>query len=206
MTSLVLIGGGGHCRSCIDVIESTTSYEVFGIVGEIDGEKMPVLGYPVLGTDEALVGLLQDCPMALITVGQIKTPELRKRLYHLVQDLGGSFPVVVSPQAYVSRRAEVGVGTIVMHGATLNVGVSVGINCIINSQALVEHDAEIGSHSHVSTGARVNGGASIGEGTFLGSGAVVNQGITVGNNCIIASGAVIRSDVPEGTQVRGEWQ
>jgi len=206
MTPLVLIGGGGHCRSCIDVIESTKFYEVFGIVGEIDGDSKPVLGYPILGTDEALSGLLQDYPMALITVGQIKTPELRKRLYQMVQDNGGTFPVVVSSRAYVSGRAEVGAGTIVMHGAALNVGASVGINCIINSQALVEHDTEIGSHSHISTGARVNGGVSIGEGTFLGSGVVVNQGITIGNNCVIASGAVIRSDVPEGTQVRGEWQ
>jgi sugar O-acyltransferase (sialic acid O-acetyltransferase NeuD family) len=206
MTPLMLIGSGGHCRSCIDVIETTKSYEVFGIVAQIGVERSPVLGYPILGTDEDLAGLLQDCPTAFITVGQIRTPDNRKRLYHLVQDMGGTFPVVVSPHAYVSSRAKVGDGTIIMHGATLNIGASVGINCIINSQALVEHDAEIGPHAHISTGARVNGGVSIGEGTFLGSGAVVNQGISVGNNCIIASGAVIRSDVPEGTQVRGEWQ
>ncbi len=206
MTPLVLIGGGGHCRSCVDVIESTKSYQVLGIVERISGKTNPTLSYPTIGTDADLVGLLRDCPTALITVGQIRTPELRKELYKLVQDSGGTLPVIVSPHAYVSGRAEVGAGTIVMHGATLNVGASVGMNCIINSQALVEHDVEIGPHSHISTGARVNGGVSIGEGTFLGSGAVVNQGITVGRNCIIASGAVIRSDVPEGTQVRGEWQ
>jgi sugar O-acyltransferase (sialic acid O-acetyltransferase NeuD family) len=206
MTQLILVGGGGHCRSCIDVIESTKSYEIAGIVAQIGAEESPVLSYPIIGTDNDLDGLMRNCPTALITVGQIKTPELRKRLFQLVQDSGGTFPVVTSPHAYVSGRAKVGAGTIVLHGATINVGASVGVNCIVNSHALVEHDVNIGSHTHISTGARVNGGVSIGEGTFLGSGAVVNEGITIGNNCVIGSGALIRSDVPEGTQVTGEWQ
>ncbi len=29
---IVLIGGGGHCRSAIDVIELTNKYEIIGIV------------------------------------------------------------------------------------------------------------------------------------------------------------------------------
>jgi sugar O-acyltransferase (sialic acid O-acetyltransferase NeuD family) len=206
MTPLILVGGGGHCRSCIDVIESTKYHEIVGIVAQIGAEEGPVLGYPILGTDDDLDGLLRKCPTALITVGQIKTPELRKRLFQFVQDLGGTFPVVTSPHAYVSGRAKVGAGTIVMHGATINVGASVGVNCIVNSHALVEHDVNIGSHTHISTGARVNGGVFIGEGTFLGSGAIVNQGLSIGDKCIIGSGAVIRSDVPVGTQVTGEWQ
>jgi sugar O-acyltransferase (sialic acid O-acetyltransferase NeuD family) len=206
MTPLILVGGGGHCRSCIDVIESTKSYEIVGIVEQIGAEEGSVLGHPIIGTDVDLDGLMRNCPTTLITVGQIKTPELRKHLFQMVQDFGGTFPVVTSPHAYVSERAKVGAGTIVMHGATINVGASVGANCIVNSHALVEHDVNIGSHTHISTGARVNGGVSIGEGTFLGSGAVVNQGITIGSNCVIRSGALIRSDVPEGTQVTGEWQ
>ena len=29
---LVLIGGGGHCRACIDVIERENKYQIAGIV------------------------------------------------------------------------------------------------------------------------------------------------------------------------------
>ena len=32
MTPLLLIGGGGHCRSCIDVIESAEGSEIVGVV------------------------------------------------------------------------------------------------------------------------------------------------------------------------------
>jgi len=32
MKSLLLIGGGGHCRSCIDFIEEEGKYQIAGIV------------------------------------------------------------------------------------------------------------------------------------------------------------------------------
>jgi hypothetical protein len=32
MKSLLLIGGGGHCRTCIDVIETEGKYKIAGIV------------------------------------------------------------------------------------------------------------------------------------------------------------------------------
>ena len=32
MKSIVLIGGGGHCRSCIDVVEEEDKHRIVGIV------------------------------------------------------------------------------------------------------------------------------------------------------------------------------
>ena len=75
MKSLLLVGGGGHCRACIDVIEAEGKYKIVGIV-ERDGESgSPVLGYEVLGNDDNLPELLKKCPIALITVGQIKSAD-----------------------------------------------------------------------------------------------------------------------------------
>ncbi|MDQ0969199.1 FlaA1/EpsC-like NDP-sugar epimerase [Flavobacterium sp. W4I14] len=31
---IVLIGGGGHCKACIDVIEETGEYEILGILDQ----------------------------------------------------------------------------------------------------------------------------------------------------------------------------
>ena len=33
---IILIGGGGHCKSCIDVIESTNEFSIAGIVDTKD--------------------------------------------------------------------------------------------------------------------------------------------------------------------------
>ena len=203
MKPLLLIGGGGPCRSSIDVVESTGLFRIVGIVERAGASAEVVLEYPVVGYDDALAALLEDCPYVLITVGQIKSPDARIRLYEQVRSCGGILPVVVSSHAYLSPRAEIGDGSILMHGSTVSAGSSVGVNCIINSHALIEHDSTVGAHTHISTGVRVNGGSTIGEHSFVGSGAIINQGITVGERCVIASGEVVRNDVPAGSRLVG---
>ena len=201
MTEIILVGGGGHCRSCIDVIEACPAYEIRGIVDRASGAG-DLWGYPLLGDDSTLPELVRLHGGALVTVGQIATPEPRMRIFRELVALGAHLPVVVSPRAHVSTRAEVGPGSAVMHFAVVNAGATVGDNCIINTRALVEHDAQIAGHCHISTGAIVNGGCVVGEGTFIGSGAILHQGVTIGAGCVIAAGAVVRTDVQDGTTVR----
>jgi len=202
MSDLLLIGGGGHCLSCIDVIEAEGKYRIRGIVQPVPYEKDGVFGYPIVGSDEDLPCLLQEVSHALVTVGQIRSPEIRIRLFELLKQSGGKLPKIVSPFAYCSKYAEMEEGTIVMHGAIVNAGANIGANCIINSQALIEHDAIVADHSHVSTGARVNGGVTIGKGSFIGSGAILKEGITIGENVIIGAGQVVLRDVPSGAVIK----
>lgn len=204
MSGLLLVGGGGHCTSCIDVIEADARYAIRGIVDGQPVEGGDLLGYPHLGDDERLASLLEDERNALVTVGQIRSAETRIRVYSLLKSLGAVLPDIVSPHAYVSRHAGLGEGTMVFHGAIVNAGASVGRNCIVNSQALIEHDAAVGDHCHISTGARVNGGCHVGNGTFIGSGSVVYNAVRIGTGCVIAAGTVVRSDVPDGTLMRGD--
>lgn len=206
MTPLLLIGGGGHCRACVDVVESTQAHFIVGIVERVGGPRDAIFGYPVISYDDRLAELIREYGSALITVGQIKSPSSRIELFKRIREMGGSLPVIASRSASVSRHSTIGDGTVVMNGATINAGAQVGLNCIINTHALVEHDVRIESHTHISTGVRINGGAEIGEGTFIGSGSIINQGLIIGAGCIVASGSVIRSDVPAETRVMGEWR
>jgi sugar O-acyltransferase (sialic acid O-acetyltransferase NeuD family) len=205
MTGIILIGGGGHCRSCIDVIEAEGKYQIFGIVCSTSGSSYPVSGYPIVGCDHDLNMLLEQVSAALITVGQIKNPDSRLRLFNLLKSYGALMPVIKSPSAYCSRRASIGEGSILMHGSVVNTNVTIGMNCIINSQALIDHDAQIGDHCHISTGARVNGSVRIGRGSFIGSGAVLREGITVGDYSVIGGGSFVRHDVPAACIFRGVY-
>lgn len=195
MKALLLLGGGGHCRACIDVIEASSSFIVRGVVERQGMAVTGVMGYPVLGTDSDLESLLAESPHALVSVGQVASPHKRVRLFQMAVNSGAQFPVIASPYARISRRAELGFGTIAMHGSVINTGADVGLNCIVNSQALVEHDVRIGPHCHISTGAIINGGAVIGERSFVGSGAIVHQGVEIGPDCVIASGAIVRRNL-----------
>jgi sugar O-acyltransferase (sialic acid O-acetyltransferase NeuD family) len=198
---LLLIGAGGHAMACIDVIEQEGRFQIAGVVGKAHECGTDVLGYPVLGHDEDLPRLLSKTPNALITVGQIKTPEIRIRLFKQIQSLGGQLSSIFSNKAYISKHARIGVGTIIMHGAIVNAGASVGDNCIINSLALIEHDATVADHCHVATGALLNSGVRLGAGSFVGSGARVRQSIKIGECCVIGMGQVVVRDVPDASQL-----
>jgi sugar O-acyltransferase (sialic acid O-acetyltransferase NeuD family) len=190
---LVLIGGGGHCASCIDVIEQEGRFEIAGIVDPaLAGETL--LGYPGLGGDEALARLRASCDHAFIAVGQIKTPSVRQRLFANAKALGFRLPTIVSPRAYVSRHATVGEGTIIMHDALVNARAVIGNNCIINTKALIEHDATIEDDCHVSTGAIINGGTRVRKGSFVGSNAVTKEGVQTPEGAFIKAGSQYKGE------------
>jgi sugar O-acyltransferase (sialic acid O-acetyltransferase NeuD family) len=195
MKTLLLIGGGGHCRSAVDVIESQGVYSIVGIVDNGKIVYDTVFGYPIIGQDSDLSSLISLAEYALVTLGQINSSSIRAGLYKTVKSLNIKFASIVSPYAYVSKHAEISEGASIMHGAIINAGVQIGVNCIVNSMALIEHDALIGEHCHISTGARINGGVIIESGTFIGSGAVLRQGISIGQNSVIGAGCVVLNDV-----------
>jgi len=195
MDKIILIGAGGHARSCIDVIQSNNHYEIGGLIEKDDGLIDHNLGYPVIGTDDDLEKLRQKYSHALVTVGQLNSSKIRIKLYELLSDLNFVLPVIISSKAYVSKTAKIGKGTIVMHGAIVNANALIGANCILNNKALIEHDAVIGDHCHISTGAIINGEVTVGNESFIGSGAVTKQTISIGRNCVIGAGSVIKSDI-----------
>jgi len=202
MKPIILIGGGGHCRSCIDVIEAEGKYQIAGIVNQSGGSREQILGYDVLGDDEDLPELLKKHPNALITVGQIKSADLRWKLFEQVQRLGSVLPTIISPRAYVSKNACLGVGTIVMHDALVNTEARIGNNCILNTKSLVEHNVIVEDHCHISTSSVINGGAIIREKTFIGSNTITKEYITVGKNSVIGGGLRVVSDVQENTLMK----
>jgi len=195
MDEIVLIGGGGHCKSAIDVIEQENKFRIVGIVDKPELVGSDVLGYPIIAKDSDLGFLAEKYRYALVTTGQIKSPVLRRRLFDLAEKAGFFFPVVVSPRAYVSRYATVGKGTIVMHDAVIASNASVGVNCIINSKALLEHDSVIGNFCHIATASVVNGGVHIKDSSFIGSGSIIKQNVFIGPGSIISMGCHLRKDV-----------
>ncbi len=199
---IILIGGGGHCKSVIDVIENENKYEIAGIVDIKQKIGQKVLNYKIIATDNELPELIKTYKNAVITVGQIKTPEIRIKIYKRLKSLNANMPVIISPFSYVSKYSFIDEGTIIMHNVIVNAGAKIGKNCIINNQALIEHDATINDNCHISTNAKINGDCIINKNTFFGSGAVLSNGIIIAENNIIAAGAVIyRNTKPNSTYI-----
>lgn len=191
---IILIGGGGHCRSCIDVIECCDDLEVKGVLDQSHEVRIPD-PYPLLGQDSDMGNVIGEKDFALITVGQIQSSTVRQRLYSQLKRLNKNIIKIKSPTAYCSQRTEVGDGTIIMHGAIVNSCARIGNNCIINTMALIEHDVEIGDHCHISTGVRLNGTVVVGTGTFVGSGSTIREGVRISAYSVIPAGSVVMRDI-----------
>ena len=191
---LILIGGGGHCKSVIEVAESA-GYEIKGILDmpdEVGKEVLP--GHKVIGTDDEVPLYVEECEF-VISVGFIKNPALRIKLYNKVKTAGGRLATIIASTAYVSKYAELGEGTVIMHHAFVNAGAKIGDNCIINTFVNIEHDAVVGNQCHISTGTMVNGECKIGENCFIGSQSVCANCIEIASDIIVGAGSVVRKSI-----------
>ena len=187
---LILLGGGGHCKSVIDVAESA-GYTILGILDKPELVGTRILDYEIIGVDDDIPQYV-DKAAFVITVGQIKSPSIRQKLDGLVKQAGGKLATIIASDAYVSKYATIGEGTVVMHKAFVNAGAKIGRNCIINTMVNIEHDCEVGDFCHISTGTMANGEVKIGDDSFIGSGSVIHQCVAIETKSIIPAGTIVR--------------
>jgi sugar O-acyltransferase (sialic acid O-acetyltransferase NeuD family) len=192
MNKIILIGGGGHCKSVIDVIEQEARFEISGIVDKPELLGSKILGYSIIGTDNDLENLAKKYKNALITIGQIKSPLTRVKLYDLAIKAGFVLPQIISPNAYISKHSKIGRGTVIMHDVIINSSVCIGNNCIINTKTLIEHDCSIDDHCHISTNVIINGGVKIGSRCFVGSSVITSNNIIIKDNTFIKAGSLVK--------------
>lgn len=195
MKPLVLVGGGGHCKSVIEAAESA-GYRILGVLDMPEDVGKTILSTNVIGTDDDIPAYLEKAEF-VITVGFIKNPVTRIKLYNIIKEAGGKLATIVASTAYVSKYAKIGEGSVVLHNAFVNAGAKVGCNVILNTFTNIEHDAEIGDQCHISTGTMVNGECKVGERCFIGSQSVLANSITIGDDVIIGAGSFVRKSITE---------
>ena len=191
--NLILLGGGGHCKSVIEVAESA-DYNILGVLDRPEEVGKQVLDYKVIGTDDDIPQYVDKAEF-VITVGFIKNPAIRIKLYNKVKEVGGKLATIIASTARVSKYATIGEGTVVMHQAFVNAGAHIGANCIINTFCNIEHDAQIGDQCHISTGTMVNGDCKVGDRCFIGSQSVLANGIAIGEDIIVGAASFVRKSI-----------
>lgn len=184
MNRLIIIGASGHGKVIADIAVKIGYTE---IVFLDDNEKITeCAGFPVVGKTAQAGDMDGDKIVAIGNAG------IREKIQKTIETV-----TLVHPDASISRRVQIGQGTVVMAGAVINSDVTVGRGCIINTCASVDHDCKIGDYVHVSVGAHVAGTCEIGKGTWIGAGAVVSNNIKVCRDCMIGAGSVVVKDIDE---------
>jgi len=200
---IIILGAGGHARSCIEVVESTGKYNIVGLVTSNTEVNKPISGYRIIGHDEDLPDIYQSVASAVSGLGQIRDATLRKQVVLKAKEAGFRFPSIIASSAYVSKHVQLGEGSMVMHKTLINSGVVVGEFSIINSGAILEHGVEVGEFSHISTKVVVNGDSKVGSEVFIGSGSIVRQNLNIGRNSFISMGSLVGHDLPPYSAIKG---
>jgi sugar O-acyltransferase (sialic acid O-acetyltransferase NeuD family) len=197
MTNIYVVGGGGHAKVVIGTLKKLKKYRIPGYTDHRN--RNDILGVPYLGTDEILIGKLNNSKKVHIAigVGKLTSDSTRSDIINRLEKYKFIFPVIISPDAVVNEDTDIKQGSVVFDGAIINPGTVIGNWGIINTNATIEHDCNIGTRVHVAPGAILCGGVCVGDNTLIGAGSVVKQYVSITSRCIIGAGSVVVKDIAE---------
>lgn len=179
---LIIIGASGHGKVIADIAVKNGYGDIMFL--DDDENIKECAGFPVVGKSWKAENMEGDKIVAIGDAG------IRNKIQGKIKTT-----TLIHPDAVISRRVEIGEGTVVMAGAVINSDTVIGKGCIINTGATVDHDCRIGDFSHISVGAHVAGSCQIGESVWIGAGATVSNNVNIYGDCMIGAGTVVIKDI-----------
>ena len=200
MSALLIVGAGGHGKIVADIARSLGRWERIAFLDDKYPGSTIVSEWEIIGKISDAANFINEFPEVAVAIG---VNSLRLEVLKKMLNEGFRFPVLIHPDASVSRSATLGVGTVVCVQSAIDIDTVIGMGAIINAGATIAHDCLLGDGVHVSPGGRVSGSATLGECTWLGSGAIVKEMVSIGRSVIVGAGSVVIRDVPDQVTVVG---
>ena len=174
-STLFVVGCGTHYNSCHEVLEH--QYKVEHLFDPknavISGERK--FDIPITNFSEFQKNIA-DCESFFVAIGD---NFLRANVFHSLVKKGYAPIQPVMHEAFVSKYAVIGKGTIIMPGSIIRANAIIGENCIINTGCVIEHDSVISDNCHIAPGAVICGSV------FVESGCLIGANATILPNCKI---------------------
>lgn len=183
----VVVGAGGHGRSVADLLLLQKEYELAGFVDDAYPEVSDIWGFPVLGkvSADTLSSLQDDVEYAVVAIGN---NALRESIFKLIDGLGLALPSIVHFNAFVSPRAVLGNGCVVMANAVIGTEARLGDGVIVNAGAIVDHHAVVDDFGHLGVNASMAGGTYLGRSAWAQSGVALGYGVSMSEKQILKPG------------------
>jgi acetyltransferase EpsM len=196
---LLILGTRTFAVEVADLATTIPGVHVAGFVENLDPSRcqQPLEGLPVYWIDE--VASLASSHRAICAL----STTFRSRFIEQVAQKGFRFATLVHPTATLSKRSEVGEGSILGAASVVGAHSTLGSHVIVNRGALIGHHTTIGRFCSIQPGANVAGACAIGEATYVGMGALILDHVTIGSHVVVGAGAVVTRDVPDHVQVMG---
>lgn len=161
---LIILGAGGHGRVVADIAEQTGKYDEVVFLDDNSNDDK------VIGKCSDYIKFKSEYTEMYLAFGNNQG---RVDWENKIEDAGIKLARIIHPLAYVSPKAEIADGCVIMPYAIVNTHTVVKKACIINIGAIVDHDCILEEGCHIAPGAIVKGENRVPTCTKIESGEVV---------------------------------
>ncbi|MBK5929948.1 biotin/lipoyl-containing protein [Halochromatium salexigens] len=196
------VGGGGAMIVIDSLLRSYSQQPVCVFERDKVWHGRTVLGVPVIGSLEALSGMLEREELDAVVIAFNRDLGERASLFERLTGEGVPFCNVIDARADLRSLVTVGNGNVILANVYLGAGTRVGDNNFISANVFLEHGNQLGNANAFGPGVFTSGNVTIGDRVRFATGIFVEPGITIGDGAVIASGSVLTVDVPASTTVK----
>jgi len=204
MQNVVIFGASGHGSVVLDCIEKEAKYNVIGFIDSFEEKGAQVSGYSILGSEYDLPYLIEEHQLlgGIIAIGDNWT---RNLVVERVRKIAPDFQYIkaVHPNAEVGKDVQIGIGSVVMPGVTINANAVIGDHCILNTNSSLDHDGFMNNYSSLAPNVCVGANLILGKGSAICLGANIIENITIGNHTVIGAGSLVVGNISDRVLVYG---
>lgn len=200
---ILLIGGGGHCKSVIDSIDKS-KYDIAGILDLKEKVGECISKIEIIGTDDDMkIYFDRGIKNAFITLGSIGNSDNREVIYQKLKNIGFELPNIIDKTAILSDDINMGEGCYIGKGTIVNVDSNIGNCVILNTGSIVEHECSIGDFVHIAPASTLSGNVVLERGVHIGTQSTIIQNIQIGRDTLIGAGSVVVNSIGPNKKAYG---
>jgi sugar O-acyltransferase (sialic acid O-acetyltransferase NeuD family) len=194
---VVVIGGAGHGRVIIDILEKAGRFTLLGLLDAHLPIGENVLGYEVIGREDDLPSLIDQRQLQGVVIA-VGDNWLRAKVVASVRAMAPNvaFPNAIHPSAQIGKNVRFGQGNVVMAGVVVNSNATVGDFCVLNTRCSVDHDARLGDFVSFAPNSCAGGNVEVGDYSAVCLGANVIHQVRIGPHAVVGAGATVLRDLP----------
>lgn len=122
----------------------------------------------------------------------------QKERLQLFKDLGFSennLAIFIHPTAYLAPDVKIEAGVVVMPYVMISSAVHIGMGSLLMTGATIGHNTTLGMYNHIASQAVIGAYITTENGVHIGLNCTIRENITIGENATIGMGAVLTKNV-----------
>ena len=203
MKNLIIIGASGCGRETYCLATTCPEYNVeWRVKGFLDSRLNVLDGYegypPILGGAEEYEVQSDD----VFVCAQGDSPA-RKKYTQLIEQKGGTFISLISPEAAIGKNTKIGRGCVISANVRISCDIEIGNHVKIQNFTTLGHDVKIGDFATLQCYCFFGGFSRVEEECMIYTGAKILPHKTVGKGASVGAGSVVVRNVKPFITIHG---